>query len=102
MINAAGYKKSDTVKSDYRLLSPTVSVFPHTTLGQIEIPLNAFKRESRLQTSAKLFDTPGMEGDSTYFTNLISHDYSRATSLLKRGGFQRPSEALHPGLSFLT
>lgn len=97
MIDAAGYKKAEELKRNYRILTPTVSVFPHTTIDNVEIPLNAFQRETGLTTSAKLYDTPGIESDSSYFTDLIIHEYSRATSLLKRGGFQRPAEALHPG-----
>ena len=99
MIDAAGYDKDVKLRSDYKLLSPTVSVFPHTTLDQVEVPLNAFRRESKVMTFAKLYDTPGIESDSTYFQSLISHEYSRAVSLLKRGGYSRPAEPLHPGNS---
>src|SRR5215471_19042877 len=74
-----------------------MSVFPHTTLGNVEIPLNALRHPEGLQTGASLFDTPGIEGDSAYLNSFIDNEYPRAVSLLKVGGFQRPPESMAPG-----
>lgn len=85
------------MKSDYNHLSPTVSVFPHTTVGNVRIPLNAFRHPDGLRTRASLYDTPGIEGDSAYLNGFIDDEYTRAVSLLKVGGFQRPPDRLTPG-----
>ena len=99
MVAASGFVKTARKESEYRHLSPTVSVFPHTTVGNVEIPLNAFKHPEGLQTGASLFDTPGIEGDSAYFNSFIDDEYTRAVSLLKVGGFQRPPDSMTAGSS---
>jgi hypothetical protein len=77
--------------------SPTVSVFPHTTLGKVRVPLNVF-RNFKGPTNSNLYDTPGVESDSTYFSQFIAHDYSRAVSLLKRDGYTNPAEKMTAGI----
>jgi ribosome biogenesis GTPase A len=98
MLQESGIAKTTRLKSDYKFLSPTVSVFPHTTVGLVKVPLNAF-RTPKGRTRGSLFDTPGIDGDSAFFSQFIAHDYSRAVSLLKRGGFQRAPEKIVVGNS---
>jgi ribosome biogenesis GTPase A len=85
--------------STYRELAPTISIYPHTTLGRIRIPLTAFgKWGAKLdRTYTALFDTPGVESDSSYLQSFIDVEYERAVSLLKLGGFQRPADKMIPG-----
>lgn len=99
MVEASGYEKKAGQKSPYKLISPTVSIFPHTTVGFVEIPMNAFQHPQGFKTRASLFDTPGVEGDSAYFNSFIDDEYTRAVSLLRLGGFQRPPDSLSPGIN---
>jgi hypothetical protein len=99
MVGASGYSKRATSTSPYKHLFPTVSVFPHTTVGFVQIPLNVLKHPQGYETRASLFDTPGVEGDSAYLNGFIHHEYSRAVSLLKVGGFQRPPDSMTPGIT---
>jgi ribosome biogenesis GTPase A len=98
LLKAGGVGKHSSPTGQH--LSPTVSVFPHTTIANVEIPLRMFGRfkdRFNLPTKASLYDTPGVEWDSSYFTSLIDHDYLRAVSLFKVSGFQRPPYSLSPG-----
>jgi hypothetical protein len=97
LVAESGFEITARMKSDYNHLSPTVSVFPHTTVGNVGIPLNAFRHPEGLRTRASLYDTPGIEGDSAYLNGFIDDEYTRAVSLLKVGGFQRPPDRLTPG-----
>lgn len=100
MVKRSGLKKSSTrLSSKYGHLSPTVSIFPQTTLGNVEIPLKVFKHPQGLETRAMLYDTPGIEGVNAYFNNFIERDYLKATSLLRVGGFQRPPDSMKSGTS---
>jgi ribosome biogenesis GTPase A len=94
---ASGIHKTPRMNSQYQHISPTVSIYPRTTLGNVELPLLAFKHPESPRTRASLFDTPGVEGDSAYLNSLINEDYSSAVSLLKVGGFQRPPDSLTAG-----
>ena len=98
MLEESGIEKTKRLKSDYKYLSPTISVFPHTTVGLVKVPLNAF-RNPKGRTRGSLFDTPGIDGDSTFFSQFIAHDYSRAVSLYKIGGFQRVPAKMVAGYS---
>jgi hypothetical protein len=96
MIHNGGFERNARIRLNEQRFTPTISIFPHTTLGNVAIPLSIFKsRYDRVV--GRLFDTPGIEGDSAYLTSLISHDYSRNVSLLKLTGFQRPPQNLIPG-----
>jgi hypothetical protein len=100
MLHRRLYKELQNLTSDHALLSPTVSVFPHTTLGTVEIPFDVFKQDT-LTTQAKIYDTPGVECDSTYFAQLLSKEYARPTFPRKRDGFQRPAQILKLGTFIL-
>ena len=99
MVGASGHAQKANSTSQYKDISPTVSVFPHTTVGFVQIPLNALKHPQGFETQASLFDTPGVEGDSAYLNGFIDNEYSRAVSLLKVGGFQRPPDSMTPGIA---
>src|SRR5579859_2159480 len=59
MVTFLGIKKSVKQGSWYQDMTPTVSVFPHTTLGNVEIPLQQFVRpEQQRLTVGMLVDTP--------------------------------------------
>lgn len=83
---------------EYKNIRPTVSVFPHTTVENVEIPIIAFRSQQSLPTQSSLFDTPGIEGDNTFLSSFIDPEYSRAVSLLKVGGFQRVPMSMSTGL----
>jgi hypothetical protein len=76
--------------------TPTISVYPYTTLGNVAIPLEAF-RSPVGPSRGFLYDTPGIQGASAYLSSLVSHEYMRNVSLQKVAGFQRPAEKLKPG-----
>ena len=87
---------------DLKHISPTISIFPHTTLGSIPTPLRLFRapgpRDGQpMATRGDLIDTPGVEGDATFLNGLIMEDYRKSVSLLKRGGFQRPAMKMEEG-----
>lgn len=97
LLESSGHSKKATMTSEHKNLSPTVSVFPHTTIGFVQIPMNTFKHPRGLESRASLFDTPGVEGDSAFLNSFIDDEYTRAVSLLKVAGFQRPAESMTAG-----
>jgi hypothetical protein len=97
MIHQRGITRNAGIPVQHQQFTPTISVFPHTTLANVAIPLDTFKSRD-VSSVGTLYDTPGIEGDSAYLTSLISHDYARNTSLLKLTGFQRPPDKLEPGI----
>jgi ribosome biogenesis GTPase A len=101
LIEAGGIPKKMKRGSGYKIIVPTVSVFPHTTLGNVEIPLSTFRRQQNLPTQSSLFDTPGIEGDNAFLNSFIDPEYSRAVSLLKLGGFQHVPMNMTAGLLLL-
>lgn len=87
--------------------APTISIFPHTTLGSIPIPLRSLRPPARtmgdaggrgMVTRGVLVDTPGIEGDATFLNGLIMPEYRKVVSLVKVAGFQRPAVKMVPGI----
>lgn len=100
LLEAGGIPNKTKTKQrkEHKMVVPTVSIFPHTTLENVDIPLSSFRRQQNLPTQSSLFDTPGIEGDNTFLNRFIDPEYSRAVSLLKVGGFQRPPMSMTAGL----
>ena len=109
MVEAAGSKKKKEEKTQYQVFSPTTSIFPHTTLANVKIPIRVFQSAQALRvyqsspkhpvppTDSFFYDTPGVEGDSAYLNSFLDNDYQRAISLYKVSGFQRPPDSLRQG-----
>ena len=100
MVEVSGSKKNKGEKTQYQMFSPTTSIFPHTTLANVKIPLHVFQSPKRaLPNNSYFYDTPGVEGDSAYLNSFIDNEYQKAISLYKVAGFQRPPDSLHEGNS---
>jgi hypothetical protein len=97
MIHERGIDRNAGMPFEDQRFTPTISVFPHTTLGNVAIPLNTFKSRGHDTVQGNLYDTPGVQGDSAFLASLISHEYARSISLQKLGGFSRPAEMLEAG-----
>ena len=99
MVEVGGSKKKKGQSTQYQVFSPTTSIFPHTTLANVKIPIKLFKNPQSLQnpSNAHFFDTPSVEGDSAYLNSFIDDEYQKAISLYKVGGFQRPPDSLAQG-----
>src|ERR1700733_8408595 len=97
MIDKRGIDRNAGITFEDQRLTPTISVFAHTTLGNVAIPLNTFKSRGHETVQGNLYDTPGIQSDSAYLGSLISHEYARSISLQKLGGFSRPAEMLEAG-----
>jgi len=90
MVNAFGQQRDH--------LAPTASIYPRTTLGNVQLPVDLFMRPgTRTYSRACVFDTPGLEGDQAFLQSFIDVEYERAVSLIKVGGFQRPADKMTPG-----
>jgi len=84
-----------------RRFTPTTSLYPHTTIGNIQIPLNAISlyNYDRKLTKASLYDTPGIDGDNSFFFKYLWSAYFKAIGLKKLGGFQRVPQSMTAGIS---
>ena len=81
-----------------RHLAPTTSIYPQTTLGNVQLPIDLFMQKGeRTYSGACVYDTPGFDGDQAYLQSFIDVEYERAVSLIKVGGFQRPADNMRPG-----
>jgi len=84
--------------SSNRHFAPTSSIYPHTTLANVQLPVDLFmKRGESTYSPASVYDTPGFDGDQAYLQSFIDVEYERAVSLIKVGGFQRPADNMRPG-----
>jgi hypothetical protein len=99
MVEVGGSKKKLGQSTQYQVFSPTTSIFPHTTLAHVKIPIKVFQNPQSRQnpTQANFYDTPGVEGDSAYLNSFIDDAYQKAISLYKVGGFQRVPDSLAQG-----
>ena len=99
MVEVGGSKKKLGQSTQYQVFSPTTSIFPHTTLANVKIPIKVFQNPQSQQnpSNANFYDTPGVEGDSAYLNSFIDDAYQKAISLYKVGGFQRPPDSLAQG-----
>jgi len=84
-----------------RRFTPTTSLYPHTTVGNIKIPLNAISLydSKRKLTDASLYDTPGIEGENSFLFQYLWAAYHKATGLKKLGGFQREPVKMTAGIT---
>src|SRR5271154_4546306 len=87
-----------------RRFTPTTSLYPHTTIGNIKIPLNVISiyNHNRQLTNGNLYDTPGIEGDNTFLFGYLWPAYYKALGLKKLGGFQRQPAILKIGIQLFS
>jgi hypothetical protein len=106
MIDAMGrHGKKRFSLADPGASGPTISVFPHTTVGDVEIPMGRMKYYKRDDSHkkipmpwGKIVDTPGIEGDSSFLYSFIDPQYSNDLNLFKVIGFKRIPQSLRSGI----